>query len=307
MNFTSRRKQTKTFSIISAILALVLAMSSLFCGCTQKPTAPETTTKQTQTQKPTNKTEDVAYVPNVTFSAKIAEVNGVVYATRKATKTSDGMFDMEERKAAGDIPTCKTIPIETKENEIVSGFCYYDKYVYYVISTSGSADFSTALYRCKPDWTESELICENPYEDGGEYSMGARDFVIDSGYLYYGNHAFDLPSLTEVEKDYPQYSIPGVTDSYYIQIFDDMIFYDDFSDDLNRKIYYYDGKTSKLIAENATLDGGYACGYLYFARATENPNGTGAMLYRYNMQTNKTEEVHELELISGGEGPYFCW
>jgi len=308
MNFNSKRKQSKSFSILSAILASLLVITSLFCGCTEKPTAPETT-KQTETQPQTTQAEDPEYIPNVTFSAEIAEVKGVIYATRKATKTSSGMFDLEERKAAGDIPTCKTIPIETAENEIVSGFCYYDKYVYYVVSTSGSSDYSTRLYRCKPDWTDSELICEDLYDLESEFpTPGARDFVIDSGYLYYGNNTFDLPSLAKVEKDYPQYNIPDSnTDRRYIQIFEDMIFYDDYSDDMNRKIYYYDGKESKLIAENAVLDGGYACGYLYFARTTETSSGTGGMLYRYNLQTGETEEVHELELISGGEGPYFCW
>lgn len=288
----------KILSSIAIILTLMLIASTLLCGCGE--TGSKDTTNADNTALAKN--EDKEYPADVTFSAPISEVDGIIYAARKATSTSIDAFEVAKRNKVGDIPTCKTVPIETDDFEVVAGFCEYDGYVYYVVGRAGT-DFenysSSRLYRCKTDWTGNELIADN----------GPRDFVIDHGVLYFGTSAFELPDLKNVDKEYPQYVFDGIpTDECYIQIFDDIIFFDDYSDYTNRKIYSYDGRTTTLIAENATLDGGYACGYLYYSRMTEEGTGkNGAILYRYNMQTGEEETVHKLDFVSGGDGPYFCW
>lgn len=231
----------------------------------------------------------------VTFSSAIGEVNGRIYCARS------------------NVPTCEYLPVETSENTSIASFCYYDGYVYYIVSEAGTSDYSTWLYRCKPDWTENELLAEMISDPETGYWAGNRMFIIDNDVLYYGTSrnvpAIDLKTMEQSERTVPSYTAAGNTYtgsansdySGYIAIYNDTIFYTD-----NNSLYMVteDGE-SRLLATDAYIDGGMACGYMYYSKYNYK-NSNEATLCRINLSTGESEELHS-KPTAGGGGPYFNW
>lgn len=232
----------------------------------------------------------------VLFSAPIGEINGKIYCTRK------------------DIPTCEYLPIDIPAGTLLASFCYYDGYVYYIVSEQGTSDYSTWLYRCKPDWTEPELLSEMISNPETGYWAGNRMFIIDNNILYYGTSrdvpAIDLNTMEISERTVPSYKAAGNTyigsakEDYsgYIAIYNDNTFYTD----NNNNLYMItsDGE-SKLLATDAYIDGGMACGYLYYSEYNYK-NSDEAVLCRIYLETGAREELSS-KRTAGGGGPYFNW
>ena len=141
----------------------------------------------------------------------------------------------------------------------------------------------TWLYRCKPDWSGTELIAED--------LMGPREFFIEDGILYFGSSAFTLPDLKESSNSMRAPSNADV-------IYNDMFELD------GGGINYNDGSVEKHLDINGDFDSGYACGYFYYSEMT---SSGGAILYRYNLKTDEVEEVCEKSAIGGSYGTYFNW
>lgn len=231
----------------------------------------------------------------ITFSSVIGEVNGRIYCARN------------------NIPTCEYLPIETPADRSIASFCYYDGYVYYIVSEGGTSDYSTWLYRCKTDWTENELLADMISDPVTGYSVGNRMFIIDDDVLYYGTSrkvtAIDLKTMEQSEKTVPSYTAAGNTYSGsaksdysgYIAIYNDTVFY---TDDRNLYMITDEGE-SRLLASDAYIDGGMACGYLYYS-VYNYENYNEATLCRINLSTGATEELHS-KPVAGGGGPYFNW
>lgn len=229
------------------------------------------------------------------FSAEIGEVNGTVYAIREG------------------ISTCTLFPIETKDYNSISGFAYYDGYVYYIETQSGSSDYSTWLYRCRPDWSEKELLSEMICDWEAGTPMGNREFIIDNNILYYGSHgdvtAIDLATMERSTRHVPSYYFGGISfdgsSSGYskeLGIYNDKVFYTD--EDHNLYTVDSDG-SSILLATDAYIDGGMAGGYLYYAEYNYQ-NAREALLCRISLETGEREVV-ATRMPAGGGGPYFCW
>ena len=260
----------------------------------------------------TYKTE---YIPDITFSASIGEINGTIYCAREASYgvSQDGLYQTQ------NVPTTTLLPVTLGQYSMVSSFCYYDGYVYYVETEGGTTEYSSWLYRCKPDWTEKELldeiICD--WENTGVYQEGERFFVIDNGVLYYSWYGWndsyvttiDLSSLQKGKGKMPVYSINdnGVyhngiyPDEYDIKIYNDKIFFVD----KNNKLYVIENGNKRLLANNAYLDGGLAGDYLYFAEWNWETDRE-VKLYRISL-TNGEKEYIDSRMPAGGGGPYFCW
>ena len=229
------------------------------------------------------------------FSAEIGEVNGTVYAIR------DG------------IPTCTLLPIETEEYHSISGFAYYDGYVYYIETQQGSSDYSTWLYRCRPNWSERELLSEMICDWEVGSPMGNRQFIIENNILYYGSSgevtAIDLATMEQSTRHVPSYTFGGITfdgaSGDYpreLGIYNDTVFYTD--GDHNLYTIDADG-SSRLLASDAYIDGGRAGGYLYYAEYNYQ-NSREAQLCRISLETGEREVV-ATRMPAGGGGPYFCW
>lgn len=229
------------------------------------------------------------YVPNVTFSAPIGEVNGMAYSVR-------------------EVPGLNIIPIETSPYNSVSSFCYYDGYIYYIESEGGSSDYRTWVYRCTPDWRNSELLTESS-------SRAYRLFSIDNGKLYYDrdqeqDYCINLHTMEFDTDAWKMYPIDLDTTTYVSQTYkDDKIFvYDgrickyngtDYTVlvDLRNESKWY--KSNKYIG--ISIDG-VACGYVYYSYIANNNMAT---LYRVSIDGGESEFVDE-HMAAGG-GLYFNW
>lgn len=230
----------------------------------------------------------------VTFSEEVGEINGEIYSIR-------------------EVPTCKILPVDTKGKEIGS-FCYYNGYVYYILSDAGSSDYSTWLYRCKPDWTGEELL--DTFISDSYNETGYRHFVIDNNVLYYDNNngcyevtRINLSNLSKSRSNMPQYSVidngieysRGASNQYDIAVYNDQYYYRD----SNGSIYKINGEEKILLAEDAYIDGGVAGEYLYYARYNWIAD-SNAYLLRTSIYGGN-EEIIDSCLPAGGSGPYFCW
>ena len=264
--------------------------------------------------------EQNEYVPNVTFSASIGEVNGKIYCAREASYevSQDGLYQSQ------NVPTCELLPIETSKFGIISSFCYYDGYVYYIESEGGSTDYSSWLYRCKPDWTGKELLDEikcnwetlQITQDWDNYQEGERFFVIDNGVLYYDTYdpdtettAINLSTMQKYKSKRPKYVIRdnGITydrsweNGYDIAIYNDITFFTD----KNNNLYKMEDGNKLLLATNAYLDGGCTSEYLYYAEFNWEKS-QDVKLYRVPLNGGNKEFI-DSKMPAGGGGPYFCW
>ena len=239
-------------------------------------------------------------VPKVTFSASIGEINGTVYCARQVYGEDE--FGMYEAKT---VPTCKLLPVETYELGVVSSFCYYDGYVYYIVSEEGSSDYSSWLYRCKPNWTGTELLDEiicTQYP----FQMGERFFVIDNGVLYYRNYdaqnpptAIHLETQTKYNSMPPKYMVDGEKRTYDVEIYNDIMFFTE-----DNIVYKIENGKKILLATNAYLDGGCTSDYFYYSEM----DNIGYMVFLYRIPINGGEkELIDSKILMGGGGPYFSW
>ncbi len=208
------------------------------------------------------------YIPDITFSAHMGEINGTMYYTN-------------EMGYEINISDCNLFPVKPKQGNIISTFCYYNNYVYYIECEQGTFGISSWLYRCKTDWTNKELLDEIIFDWESSDNDGEKYFLIDHGILYYGNPttsntettAINLSNLTKFKAERPKYSIYDNgqvhnisydsyynTDKYDIAIYGDNVFFKDTNDN----IYKQENGNKKLLATNAQLHGGFANGYLYY-------------------------------------------
>ena len=251
--------------------------------------------------------------PKVTFSASIGEIDGTIYATRmNYTSEGNGVYKSQ------DIPTCRMLPVLDNEDHVISSFCYYDGYVYYIESENGSSCYSSWLYRCKTDWTEKELLDEMIYdfENPLNSEEGARNFIIDDKVLYYRTYldmttCIDLSTLEKYEAQQPVYKVVNGNKEYSnngdfegtVEIYNDIVF---FTDEENN-LYRQEGDNNVLIATDAYLDGGYTDEYLYYTEF-DMYNSQEACLYRMPIDGNdEKREFIDANMPAGGGGPYFCW
>ena len=256
---------------------------------------------------------ETEYVPDVTFSASIGEIDGTIYCARK-TSYEISQSGLEQLQ---DIPTCKLLPVETGEYTMVASFCYYDGYVYYIETEGGSSDYSTWLYRCKKDWSEKELLDEIIYDwNDPNAVIGERFFVIDHGVLYYdigsANYettAIDLTTMEKFTTYMPVYTISdngytyerSHTSDYDIAIYNNTAFFTD----ENHNLYIQENDSKRLLTTNAYLDGGYTGEYLYYAEYNWEISQE-VKLYRVSLSTGEKEYI-DSRMPAGGGGPYFCW
>ena len=260
---------------------------------------------------PNNNANDESYKPNVTFSSSIGEINGIIYCAREASYgiSNDGLYQTQ------NVPTTVLLPVEVGQYTMISSFCYYDGYVYYVETEGGSSDYSTWLYRCKPDWSGKELLYEMVCDWKTVYE-GERFFVIDNGILYYGSYGsnsevvtINLSTLQKGKGYMPTYTVNdnGVnhdgkySDDYGLKIFNDKTFFTD----NDKNLYIFENDTKKVLATNAYLDGGLAGDYLYYAEYNWQTNRE-VSLYRISLTTGEREFI-DSRMPAGGGGPYFCW
>ena len=234
-------------------------------------------------------------LPKVVFSANIGEVDGVIYSTRNIYEGYYNSTTPEKNgKNVRNINTCKLLLVNVPEGKQIGGFCYYNGYIYYSLSTEGSDGWRAWMYRCKPDGSENQLI----------WADGDRDFIIANGFLYtrmamseFANIAINLTTLDVSYADYPDYRIPGSTETV---VYNDMVFHE-----IDGNIYRDINGQLVLLATDASLNGGFTSKYLYFAeyKWDESPN---AKLYRIPLNGGVKEYLDSV-MPAGGGGPFFCW
>ena len=211
-------------------------------------------------------------VPRTVFSGFIGEVNGVTYHVPTIPKKS--FWTGEEQSYR--IPTCEPFPILPNEGLVISSFCYYDGYVYYIEAEDKPQKFDTYLYRCKTDWTDVELVDEmiyNPEDEESEFwwDFSSRFFVIHDGNLYYSESMADIGKVFAIDlstlerfptepifftaKERESYPNPL---EYPVCVYNDMVFYQD-----SYKLHLETPLQDVLLMDNSAKPIGYANGYLY--------------------------------------------
>lgn len=232
-----------------------------------------------------------------TFSLEIGEVNGETYSIR-------------------NVHSIKLLPVETYDKAI-SSFCYYNGYVYYVLTDEGSDGYSTWLYRCDSNWENEELLDYIIFDYSNiNTANGHRYFIIDNNTLYYDSDwqnnkvtAINLADMSKFQTYAPQYTIDDngklygrdYSSGYNIAIYDDITFFTD----KNNNLYRLENGTKHLLATNAYIDGGIANGYLYFA-VYDYKNDSQVYLQRVPISGGNSEYI-DSTMPAGGGGPYFSW
>ena len=234
------------------------------------------------------------------ISSIIGEINGRAYNSRAARYT-----------VTNDVPTCEYLNVDTGLYDVISGFCEYDGYIYYISSGDGSAGYSTALYRCRTDLSEPELLYDKKYNEV-DYE-GERDFVIIDNVLYLGGYygtdqketvAIELDTMKQTKARIPTapYTAMGGGHCAEATYKGSALYVEDNS------IYIYDGNSSKLVTSIAedtyivTIDGA-AEGYVYYSYVSGSGMG---VLYRVPIEGGEPQYLDEI-MPAGGGGPYFCW
>lgn len=233
--------------------------------------------------------------PKVVFSANIGEVDGVIYSTRNIREGYyNGTTHEKSGKNVRNLNTCKMLPVNVPAGKVIGEFCYYNGYIYYSLSTEGSADWQAWIYRCRPDGFENQLLLAD----------GDRDFMIANGILHtrmamneFKGIAINLTTLDVSYADYPDYRIPGSTQTV---IYNDMVFHE-----INGDIYRDINGQLVLIATNASLDGGFTSEYLYYSEFDWTVSEY-AKLYRVPLSGGDKEYI-DSAVAAGGDGPFFCW
>lgn len=229
----------------------------------------------------------------VNFSANIGEVNGVTYACRET-------------------PGIAILPVD-RRGHIITEFAVYDGYIYYILSTPGSSDFSCWLYRCKTDFTGEELLDTMKWENYNESKVYiTRKFAIVNGTLYYDTYSqkeapcFNLKTLQRSTSKMPKISITdngktysrSNTRNYSIIVYANQYI---FTKTKNHHLYLNkDDGNHLLLSKNACyLEGGIANGYLYFVTTKKDK----AVLNRVPLTGGNVEEI-DSHIMAGG-GYYF--
>lgn len=234
------------------------------------------------------------------ISSIIGEIDGRAYNSRAARHT-----------VTNKVPTCEYLDADTGLYDIISSFCEYDGYVYYISSENGSAGYSTALYRCRTDLSEPELLYDKKYNET-DYE-GERDFVIIDNKLYLGGYygteqketvVIDLDTMEVSRAKIPSEPYTAMGGGQYARAtYKGNVVYVKDND-----IYRYDGTSSELITSIdedtyiVTIDGA-AEGYVYYSYISESGMG---VLYRVPIDGGEPQYLDEI-MPAGGGGPYFCW
>lgn len=223
----------------------------------------------------------INYVPEITFSAPIGEVNGVTYSTR-------------------NVPGLKLFPVRPTNNANIDSFCYYDGFVYYIESNGDSVCEESWLYRCKPNCTEKRLV--DKINDFGE-----RFFFISNGILYYdafyndnSTTAINLSTLNKYKTKKPNITINDNgylrdRSSYSMAVYNDICFFID----SNHNLYMFKNGTKKFIASNAYSIDGFANGCCYYSSLSYGK----IYLYRVSIDGGNAQYI-DSHMAAGG-GFYF--
>lgn len=221
--------------------------------------------------------------PTITFSAKIGVVNDIIWCL------ADGMDECQY--------AFSVIPI-TEKNVELFGFCYYDRYVYFI---GGTPSYDIWIYRSNPDWSDFraiDCVTLDIWDNLGSLPLQPVEFVIDNGVLYYINRAIDLNTLDAYNQICPAYRYhinnyldDPVTISQYdeVRIYNDNVFYTDSSS----RLYYVKNGKKELIATNANIStyvpSGFAFDCVFYLDVSR--EGTWHDLYLYSLSTKKRRYV----------------
>ena len=288
---------------IIGIAMLFILLLTTACS-PHNPMSSDTPLQPSQEDSTTFFEEEV--VPTTTFSAEIGEVNGVVYHVPLIPANGEGQ--------STEITGCKPFPITPHEGKIIPSFCYYDGYVYFSECEDKYPNFDVAIYRCKPNWTEVELVDEIPYQSINEpWSpyFPSCSFVIDNGTLFYSGSMIDAVevygiNLSNLEKvsDYPvrpyaeeRKNAPNPYEYPAVVYNDILIYYDD-------GIYREMDGPDMLVTDNAS-DRGYADGYLYFQGISPESDDT-EILFRIPVDGGAKEILATRKATENGETFFYC-
>ena len=263
--------------------------------------------------------QDTVLKANVTYSAKIGEVNGKLYAVKNVGSAKDerGQYTAESAN-----PVIPRIPINTKN--YIRNFACYDGYVYYTTTTDHDGTEGFKLYRCKTDFTSHELIMERDRSSGSEYNLVRTHFVIEDGILYstvYQSEDFskqyqcvDLKTKKVFYQNKTSHKEIYNIEDGNLAIYNNVVFYCGSSpsadDDM---LYVIQNGQKKVLVDGKKLDDvyitgpyGYVDGYVYYSEDEAHSSSKAeinARLKRVNVSNGKVEIVDEC--FAGGGSDYF--
>ena len=295
---------------IIGIAMLFILLLTTACS-PHNPMSSDTPLQPSQEDSTTFFEEEV--VPTTTFSAKIGEVNGVVYHVPLIPANGEGQ--------STEITGCKPFPISPHTGKIIPSFCYYDGYVYFIESEDKARDFDVSLYRCKPDWTEVELIDEIPYlpDQKSIPSYASHYFVIHNGILFYESSlidvgkidAIDLSTLEKISTDPVGFYAEAKKDTpnpyeFGVNIYNDILFYNDYDDgSVYYKLVYREVDGPDIfLAHNAAIIG-CANEYVYFESYPTESDST-VSIFRVPVDGGAKEILATRKATENGETFFYC-
>ncbi len=250
--------------------------------------------------------------PYMTFSCEIGMVNGVLYAGDHIGYTKGENGYNTEKIEKSIIPV---LPVEGYTNNgykwIVSGFAYYDRYIYYMLSYPQSPMSESKLYRCKSDFSEQEFIGGSEYdflsgETLGEFSSAATDFLICDDILYFIVPGYDLsgdikvPSVDLKTMHIADRNYPDVTGYVY----NDVVFEKESAGNGGYHLYINNNGQKKKLGKEVTFVWGFDGEYVYYSKPSA--DRIHAELYKADINTG-VEELIDTKSSAKDGTPYFCF
>lgn len=250
--------------------------------------------------------------PQITFSGEIGVVNGVLYAGDHIGYQKGENGYNTEKTEKSIIPI---LPVEGYTNNgyswIVSGFTYYDGYIYYMLSYPQSPMNESRLYRCKSDFSEQEFIGGSNYdfftgEVTGEFSGAATNFVVCDDVLYFVLAEYDLsgdfkvPSVDLKTMQIADRDFPDITGCVY----NDVAFEKAATGNGGYHLYMNDNGEKTKLGNELTFIWGFDGEYVYYSNPAG--DGTHANLYKANVNTGDEEFIDCKSSAKDGT-PYFCF
>lgn len=255
----------------------------------------------------------------IVYSDFVGVVNGITYSViNVGTKLFEGLYN-----APADNPVIPRLPVEA--DGYMTAFAQYGDYVYYVVTESRKWGETFSVYRCKTDFTQSELLVKNePVYDDGTIEI-AYNFIIDNGKLCSFPYetvendnkyqCIDLETKEITYEDRIDYrGLKGVEAGEGVAIYAGEVFFTNIqSYDSKDKIFAYhlvDGKRVPLIDESIVDKNlgvyicGYVDGYVYYYESFNTPvDGANNLLKKYNLSDGTVELIDKR--VIGGDGCFF--